>query len=76
MIKSIVTPVSSEELSGLRREKLSILLRCKDTLVENMRLGNENMHLRSEIDRHKVVIEFLIKRLTKCGCHKEETHGK
>jgi hypothetical protein len=68
-MRTIVVPEKGEEISGLRQEKLAILLKCKDTLLENMRLTDTNIHLKAEIDRLKIIIEFLMKRITKCRCH-------
>jgi hypothetical protein len=68
-MRTIITPHAGEEISGLRQEKLALLMKCKDTLLENMRLTDEHIHLKAEIDRLKIIIEFLMKRITKCRCH-------
>ena len=70
VMRSAVMPDRGQEISELRQEKLAILLKCKDAMLENMRLTSENIQQRAELDRQKIIIEFLIKRLTKCRCHR------
>jgi hypothetical protein len=68
-MRTIIVPSKGQDPTGLRQENLAILLKCKDTLLENMRLSDTNIHLKAEIDRLKIIIEFLMRRITKCRCH-------
>lgn len=50
------------EIQELRKEKLMLLMKCRDAMLESMKLTDKNMRLEVEVQRLQIIVDFLADR--------------
>lgn len=55
------------ENSELRKEKLMLLMKCRDAMLESMKLTDKTMRLEIEIHRLQIIVDFLAERGARGG---------
>lgn len=55
------------EIHELRKEKLLLLMKCRDAMLQSMSLTDKNMRLEMEVQRLQVIVDFLAERGARGG---------
>jgi hypothetical protein len=55
------------ENSELHKEKLMLLMKCRDAMLESMKLTDKTMRLEIEIHRLQIIVDFLVERGARGG---------